>query len=289
MHDSKIPIPSRKRSVLRSMLPPLHAGYSLEPWVRACLAAWMMISPLAQAASCETRSGAARVAILELYTSEGCNSCPPADRWLSRVPAREFGPQQILPLAFHVDYWDSLGWKDRFSQSRFTTRQHVHAERNQAKFVYTPQFLLNGQDFRPAGSHAALSARLASLNARVPGAQLQLRQTSAAHGPDVHLEASLAAGHEGVPAETFLLLTEDNLSTDVRAGENSGKKLNHDFVIRDMAGPIPSGPGGRILWKGSFRLAPDWKTKYLALTAFVQDPRNGDVLQALRSPVCMDP
>ncbi|MFN0040656.1 MAG: DUF1223 domain-containing protein [Burkholderiales bacterium] len=278
MHDSKLPISSMTRG-----------SFPSGTWMRAGLVAWLALSPMAHAASCEARSGASRVAVLELFTSEGCNSCPPADRWISRVPAREFGPQQILPLAFHVDYWDSLGWKDRFSQSRFTTRQHVHAERNQAKFVYTPQFLLNGQDFRPMGSNAALTTRLASLNSRLPGANLQLRQTSAAHGPDVNLEANLAAGHEEVPAETFLILTEDGLSTDVRAGENSGKKLNHDFVVRDMAGPIPSGLGGHILWKGSFRLASDWKTKNLALTAFVQDPRNGDVLQALHSPVCMDP
>jgi len=97
---------------------------------------------------CESRSAARRVALIELYTSEGCNSCPPADRWLSSLQARGFNADRMVPLAFHVDYWDYLGWRDRFAQAGFSVRQRAQAGRGGARSVYTPQLLLNGADLR---------------------------------------------------------------------------------------------------------------------------------------------
>lgn len=107
--------------------------------------------PHPAAATCSATSGATRNRLIELYTSEGCSSCPPADRWLSQLP-RDFG---VVPLAFHVDYWDRLGWKDRFAQAAFSQRQR---DRNRGfGWVYTPQLMLDGEDFR--SWHRGLPAR----------------------------------------------------------------------------------------------------------------------------------
>src|SRR5712692_1249675 len=100
------------------------------------------------AEQCSAKSSGQRVALLELYTSEGCNSCPPADKFLSSLPSQGLTLRQVLPLSLHVDYWNNLGWQDPFSQTRFSERQREAARLGHAKFVYTPQFLLNGVDSR---------------------------------------------------------------------------------------------------------------------------------------------
>src|SRR5712692_2211956 len=113
------------------------------------LVASSLVTPLqGRAEQCSTKSSDHRVALLELYTSEGCNSCPPADKFLSSLPGQGLTLRQVLPLSLHVDYWDDLGWRDPFSQTRFSERQREAARLGHAKFVYTPQFLLNGVDSR---------------------------------------------------------------------------------------------------------------------------------------------
>ncbi len=100
---------------------------------------------ISTAAECSAKSGVKSVPLLELYTSEGCSSCPPADKWLSNLKP---SPDKLIPLAFHVDYWDYIGWKDRFSKAEYSDRQRKTAAFGGAGFVYTPQFVFNGRDFR---------------------------------------------------------------------------------------------------------------------------------------------
>ncbi len=118
------------------------------------------LQSLATAETCETRSAATRVAVLELYTSEGCSSCPPADRWVSSLPAKGFTPDRVIPLAFHVDYWDELGWPDRMAKAQYSARQRMQAGRHRASVVYTPQVLLNGADYRSSFSDIRLDERI---------------------------------------------------------------------------------------------------------------------------------
>ena len=126
----------------------------------ASLLATVVTAQAAAPASCEARSGARVPAVVELYTSEGCSSCPPADRWLSTLKA---GPE-VIPLAFHVDYWDQLGWPDRLAQPAFSARQRDWQAVQHTRFVYTPQTILNGEDWRgwpgtpPAARPASASA-----------------------------------------------------------------------------------------------------------------------------------
>ena len=112
----------------------------------AATAASALAAMPAVAAECTATSGAQRVPVLELYTSEGCDSCPPADKWISELPARKLGVDRVLALAFHVDYWNQLGWIDPFSQAAFSDRQRQHSKRRGVSFVVTPQLLLNGQE-----------------------------------------------------------------------------------------------------------------------------------------------
>src|SRR5215470_7661570 len=109
------------------------------------LAATLAAVPLAEAADCHVASGPGTAALVELYTSEGCSSCPPADRWLSAFTAHP--DPRVVPIAFHVTYWDRLGWKDRFDDPRYTQRQETEGRISGARFVYTPQVVVSGRDF----------------------------------------------------------------------------------------------------------------------------------------------
>lgn len=238
---------------------------------------------------CQSRSAAKRVAVIELYTSEGCNSCPPADRWLSSLPARGFNADSVVPLAFHVDYWDYLGWRDRFAQAGFSARQRAQAGRGGAHSVYTPQLLLNGADFRQPLSDSGFTERLAKANSRAAAAELRLAQRAGPAAVNINLEIRVLEPSAQKFSETYIGLLENKLGSEVRAGENSGKMLLHDFVVREMKGPLRADSSGRLRWNGTFALHRDWKRPDLGITAFVQDIRDGDVLQALHAPLCSKP
>ncbi len=247
----------------------------------------MTCLPLAGARSdCESQGTATRVAVLELYTSEGCNSCPPADRWVSSLPARGFNADRVVPLAFHVDYWDDLGWRDRFARASFSVRQRAQADRGGARFVYTPQLLLNGADFRQAFLDSGLSERLAKVNSRAAAAELRLVQRASAAGVGIELESRVIEPSARKFSETYVALFENNLGSEVRAGENRGQVLSHDYVVREIIGPLRADGAGRLHWNGTFAFNGHWKRPDLGIAAFVQDSRDGDVLQALRAPLC---
>jgi hypothetical protein len=251
----------------------------------AVILASISLQAFADSGHCEARSPRNRIALLELYTSEGCNSCPPADRWVSALPARGFTPDRVIPLAFHVDYWDQLGWPDRMAKAQFSDRQRVQAARNRANVVYTPQMLLNGADYRQSGGDSGFGERITALNRLPAAANLLLRQRSAPTGVEVELEMRLAQV-ASAGAQTFVAITENRLQSAIQAGENQGKLLHHDFVVRELAGPLPQGEAGWVHWKAAITLRPDWKRPDLSLIAFVQDERNGEILQAMQVPLC---
>ncbi len=118
----------------------------IKPLVTGLLASLFTLSQgQAFAAECTAKTGNKTIPLLELYTSEGCSSCPPADKWISKI---KHGPEEVTPLAFHVDYWDYIGWKDTFSKAKYSNRQRKTAAFGGAGFVYTPQFVFNGRDFK---------------------------------------------------------------------------------------------------------------------------------------------
>ena len=241
----------------------------------------------AHATTCTAENSARRVALLELYTSEGCNSCPPADRWVSELPGRGHTPASVVTLAFHVDYWNYLGWRDPFSKPQYSERQRMASQRNRARVVYTPQLLLNGRDYRRGTVFDDVGDRLNALNRDPPRAAIRLRlDTDDSMRLAVAGSATIAETAARSEAQAYLALYENNLSNDVTTGENRGRRLRHDFVVREMAGPFPVGPGGEARMHQSFRLDPRWKPGDLHVAAFIQNERSGDVLQALAMPYC---
>ena len=235
---------------------------------------------------CSAVSAPHTTALVELYTSEGCDSCPAADRWLSSLSAQGFKPDRVVPLALHVDYWDYIGWKDPFAKGEFAVRQYKLAKMRRPAIVYTPQVMLQGQDFRSWRSRA-FAEEVARINSRPARARISLA-IRAVKPQVIHAElaAQLLDPAERKNAAVYLAAYENKLASEVRAGENRGKRLEHDFVVREWIGPIGFGEGLKLEEKRALPLLPNANPKHLGVAAFVQNRSTSEVLQALMLPVC---
>jgi hypothetical protein len=251
----------------------------------AMLAAHPALMAPAAAAQCQARSGAQTTALVELYTSEGCDSCPPADRWLQGLAGRGLAPDRVVPLSLHVNYWDYIGWKDPYAQQRFADRQRKLAQVMRARIVYTPQVMLQGEDFRGWGGRAFEEA-VAGINARPAKAAISLslqggrRDTLA-----VEARAELLAPGEDAEAALYLASYENRLVSRVATGENRGRTLSHDYVVFEWLGPIPFA-GGLAEERRTLPLLPKAVLANSGVAAFVQNRRTAEVLQALMLPAC---
>ena len=233
--------------------------------------------PPAQAGlTCDARSGPTTTALVELYTSEGCSSCPPADQLLSRL-RQSLGPSaQVVPLSLHVGYWDSLGWTDRFAQERFAQRQTWLVRAHGQRTVYTPQFFVAGAEPQPTRTSLADTVR--RLNATPASSAIQLRSALSPDGI-LTLDANATAHAGNDTTALYLAITESGLHSRVIAGENRGAVLAHDHVVREWLGPFPLSDGATQV-RREIRLPSDWRRERLELVAFVQNERTGAVLQA---------
>jgi len=250
------------------------------------LAAALSSATVAAAAggSCSLQSAPHRVALIELYTSEGCNSCPPADRWLSGLPQRGVTADNAVLLAFHVDYWNQLGWSDRFSQVRFSERQRSIAARSRSGVIYTPQIVLDGHDLRAGTRPDDLSATFRSLNAQPARATIHadFKRDASVLRVTGHVQV-LDAGSRA-EAQVWLAIYESGLSSKVTAGENNGKFLSHDFVVRELAGPFTVSADGSSQIEESMRWASDWNAERTGVAVFVQRRDSGEIVQAATLP-----
>ena len=179
------------------------------------------------ASSCQATRSTTAPTVVELYTSEGCSSCPPADRWLSTLK----GKPDVLALAFHVNYWDRLGWPDRFASAEITARQHELARLAGSRQVYTPQVVANGQDWRDWRDWPKLPAH--SVNSATP-----VSLTLSREGDTVTAQVA-ATRAPSTQLSGYWAVVEDQHVSRVRAGENAGETLRHDHVVR-LYKPVPA-------------------------------------------------
>lgn len=184
---------------------------------------WFGFIAFIQAQPLSFESGEARVNLIELYTSEGCSSCPPADEWVSEFKEDARLWDQIIPVVFHVDYWDQIGWPDRFAESEFSDRQRLYAMADHVSTVYTPGMMLNGREWRgwyykqPVSDHANLNDHTTgNLKVTIDGKQL-----TANFSPNANLDY----------ANLNIAVLGFDLETQVERGENQGRILKHDFVV----------------------------------------------------------
>jgi hypothetical protein len=223
------------------------------------------------------RGSGAEPVLLELFTSEGCSSCPPADRLAIQLQSQDKDGGQVIILSEHVDYWNYLGWQDRYSSPLFTERQHAYAQALGQNDVYTPEAIIDGkvgvvgnesQSIDKAIRQCASSAKakLSVSTQNNPSNSTKQKVTVTAECPN---NLSLEQG------QLFVAVTEDNLKSNVRSGENGGAILAHTGVVRSLhkvSNTVSLSPDKPIKFDTEITLDPQWKKGDLRVVAFLQDP-----------------
>lgn len=228
---------------------------------------WLAAGASAQAGETVIRGQAARTALLELYTSEGCSSCPPAETWLSEWRNNPRLWKDAVPVAFHVDYWDYLGWRDRFASAAYTARQRAQAARWQASTVYTPGFALNGGEW--ARWSSSPKGNLPPDAGHEETGPLTIRLSEDRRSATVVFEPASGAK---APRECTVALLGFGLDSAVKAGENNGRRLRHDFVALALESkPLKTAAGNTLEATIALPETPKDATK-LAVAAWVNPP-----------------
>ncbi len=216
--------------------------------------------------------------LVELFTSEGCSSCPPADALLTRLLREQpVADVEIIPLSLHVDYWDHQGWKDPFSSKAFTSRQEAYAKIFGEDRLYTPQLVVDGRDELNGSDESSVRRVVQAAAAR---SHLPLRVDARVRGSSVRLSIDLpAAPADAEPIDVLVALTEDDLTSIVRRGENGGRTLSHVAVVRKLEA-LGSLERETFVADGQMSLDRTWKSGSMRAVAWLQGRRTRHVYGA---------
>ncbi|MDQ6785928.1 MAG: DUF1223 domain-containing protein [Acidobacteriota bacterium] len=203
--------------------------------------------------------------LVELFTSEGCSSCPPADRVLMQLEREQpSATAEIITLSLHVDYWDSAVWRDPFSSLSYSKRQDIYSEHFSGE-NYTPQMIVDGQQAF-VGSDSNKAQKAITDAAKMPKAKIELAETQ----NKLKIKITDVPAHEN--ATVFLAIAEDNLASSVRGGENSGSKLEHTSVVRQLKSlGVLTAEQKNLDIESAFELEPEWKKEDLKFIVFLQE------------------
>jgi len=213
----------------------------------------------ARAGDYSFESGQQKTHLIELFTSQGCSSCPPAEAWLSKLKSEPGLWKDFVPIAFHVDYWDRLGWRDPFAAKEWTARQYQYSENWKSESVYTPGFVLDGREWSGRSIPAAAAEKPGVLKLSVKDQKIVAEFVStngAANDVDLHL-ATLGF----------------DLKTKIAAGENGGRNLSQDFVVLEMTNQKMVGG------KTEFSVKPDPRAG--AVAAWITSPSQIEPIQSV--------
>jgi hypothetical protein len=212
--------------------------------------------------------------LIELYSSEGCSSCPPAEAWINALQASPELWKSVFPVVFHVDYWNNLGWRDRFSNSLFTRRQQNYASELGQSSIYTPEFIVNGREWRGwfnKGSLPSTQRTEGTLSLRVDPEGKKLSATFRPASDDFDRSCTF-----------HVALLGSNIDSNIRGGENGGRVLHHNFVVLDFNSRPLSKSGG--YQSGPILLKPSADAPPSGVVAWVR-AEDGSILQVAGGPI----
>jgi hypothetical protein len=236
-----------------------------------------------------------RVVLVELYTSQGCSSCPPADAWVRTLPRQGLGRDKVVPLTFHVDYWDDLGWRDPFALPEFTSRQDWYLRSRRLRLpalgghdvggLYTPQMIVDGRVHFPGGDATTAAAEIQRAGTKPPRIDLDARSLVGADEVTVTVQAKPRPGLPHGDWRLVVALAATKTRTRVLQGENVGATLEEAAVVRALSDRVPlafdrfkTTPATAAV---TLRKPPDLTWRDVELVAFVQDEETRDVAAAI--------
>jgi hypothetical protein len=214
--------------------------------------------------------------VVELFTSEGCSSCPPADQLLARIDrSQPVAGVRVIALEEHVDYWNSLGWADPFSSSQYSARQNEYGRKFLSDGIYTPQMIVNGQA-QFVGTDGDRAAQEIARAAQQQSTVLELKASPRASDPDLvdlSVKATNIESGKARNSNVYLAVTESDLSSNVQRGENSGRVVRHAPVVRSFGviGKIDARGSSAGAITDTLKLPREWKRENLRAVVFVQE------------------
>lgn len=222
-------------------------------------------------------SGDLQVNLIELYTSEGCSSCPPAEAWLSRIYRQGFKNQYVVPLALHVTYWDYLGWKDKFSSKTYDQRQRRMVSQEGGRTVYTPQFFLNGKTVRNVSS---MKSKVDAVSARPAGVRIKSKIKN--FEQDLIVDVSLVRLQKDIEdiLRVIVIPYENDIKSSIKAGENEGVNTVHQYVAKGLQSALMSLNGSK---KRQFYFKKAGLKNWSGIVILVEQA--GKVIQVLNAPL----
>lgn len=244
------------------------------------LLALLLLPILVFSGTWQAGSGKKQIAVLELFTSEGCGLCPAADRWVNDLPNQGISDEQLIVLGFHIDYLnDSKGWIDRFSSPVFSARQRQQAQLNLAQTVYTPEFFISGEVIHLWEKYVKKVVH--AVNDFEPEADIELIVSQ--EGDELIIDSHIAVkGVENrLHSKLYLAITEDDISSKVHGGDNAGATFNHQNLVRKWLGPFPLDESGKTDVSTLVKIEDEWELEKSRMIALVQNLEDGFVLQAL--------
>ena len=251
------------------------------------IGAWILAVAPQSLRGSDPGSGARTPVLVELFTSEGCSSCPPADRFLQTLDEQPIAGTEMIVLSEHVDYWNHIGWKDPYSASFYSQRQSAYAKRFGLDSVYTPQMVVDGtSEF--VGSNSGLADKAFRKALGVPKLPVHLSSISAGASNTLHAHletGALDASFGPREADVYVAVALNRAESQVSAGENAGHRLAHVSVVKSLT-KVGALKQGQVLAQDvQLKLELGSDPRSLRLIAFVQEPRQGRVLGAAVMPV----
>lgn len=244
----------------------------------------LLISCLAYAGDWQAKTTDKHLVVIELFTAEGCGLCPAAERWVKQLPQNGLTDNDVVILNFHVDYLDQKkGWVDKFASPLFTDRQKQLARLNLFQTVYTPEFFISGEVLHDWRTHGLEAINFVS--EFKPEANISLKAKQDENSLSVHSRVGVEGDENKQYSQLYLALTENNVISEVRGGDNAGATFNHQHLVRKWLGPFNLDANGKVDMTTEVALEKSWKLADMSLVAIVQNMENGYVLQGLALPL----
>jgi len=244
----------------------------------------LLLPQLTIAQAWQGKTGAKQMPVVELFTSEGCGACPPADRWAKSLPNNGFGDDKVVVLGFHIDYLnDRKGWVDRFAKPTFSDRQRQLVLLNLYKTVFTPQIIISGETVHAWERHA--NKLIEAINEFEAEADIDLSVAKTDELYQLTTKTTVRGNANQQHAKLYLAVTEDDITNTAFGGDNRGMTFNHQNLVREWLGPFDLNQTGDTVTTTEISIDPEWQQQKLTVVAVVQNLDDGFVLQALPVPL----
>ncbi|WP_438970415.1 DUF1223 domain-containing protein [Methylophaga sp.] len=244
----------------------------------------VLLPMLAIAESWQAKSSDNQTAVIELFTAEGCGLCPAAHRWVKRLPEHGITDTNLIVLAFHIDYLDDKkAWVDKFAKPLFSDRQRQLARLNLYQTVFTPELFFSGEvvhNWEDLGIEA-----IEFINSLEPEADITLEADKMSQQLKLTADIDVKGDENRQHAKLYFAVTEDNIISEVRGGDNMGAIFNHQNLVRRWLGPFNLNHEGQTKVETELELSSDWKLHDLSIVAIVQNLNDGFTLQGISLPL----